>query len=309
MKWKQRVLAATVLGTLVGSLKLVLLPPQWLFTRVAAPLVCPGAVYAVDTSAKVVALTIDDGPDLRVGDANSTDRILAVLKRHNQAEPQSTAHATFFLLSDQVQRREGLGNGHQDEITAQIVADGHEIGNHLVEDGASILLGDRFTPAFDSAHHQLAAYTNVSASEHPQVRWLRPGVGWCDRDMTAAIAQHAAYRSDHDFPHIALGSVWPYDTFQTSPAFSRWFIRRSIRPGSIIILHDSGARGDRTVAVLSQLLPALAEAGYKVVPLSELATYGQPVAPSQELPNPLEAVRQSGIIWFENRRAQLKNTR
>ncbi len=45
----------------------------------------------------------------------------------------------------------------------------------------------------------------------------------------------------------------------------RWF-----RPGSIIILHDRGDRGKRTIKTLKHILPKLKARGYRFVTLSKL---------------------------------------
>jgi peptidoglycan-N-acetylglucosamine deacetylase len=47
-----------------------------------------------------------------------------------------------------------------------------------------------------------------------------------------------------------------------------------VRPGSIVVLHDGGARGWRTAEALGHLLPALAARGYRVVTLSALVAQG-----------------------------------
>jgi peptidoglycan-N-acetylglucosamine deacetylase len=67
-------------------------------------------VLAGAGSAGHVALTFDDGPDLR-----STPRFLEVLAEHRVA-------ATFFLLGESVERAPGLA--------AELVAAGHEVGVH-----------------------------------------------------------------------------------------------------------------------------------------------------------------------------------
>ncbi len=288
-----------------GLLGLLLRPPQWLFTRILSPVICPGAVYAVNTSAKMVALTIDDGPDRRLGEANSTQKMLEILWRHNQEVPEFAAHATFFLLSDPVQERALLRDDRQDAVVVRMISEGHEIGNHLVEDNASILLGDRFAEAFSTAHQQLTAYAEQPMSQYPQVRWLRPGVGWCDRAMAEVVSQRAAYQSSQGEPNIVLGSVWPYDTFLSWPAFSRWFIRQTMRPGSIIILHDGGSRGDNTAQMLEGLLQDLAQREYTAVPLSQLLSNGNVIARSQVLPKPIEAIRRFLIIQGETLRRRL----
>ena len=47
-------------------------------------------------------------------------------------------------------------------------------------------------------------------------------------------------------------------------------MNENVKPGSIIILHDVGSRGERTAAVLSEILPNLVEQGYRIVTLTEL---------------------------------------
>ena len=107
MNKRRRVITSFILSAVAVTLLAVFVsPPQWLLTRVLSPVICPGAVYAVNTSARMAALTIDDGPDLRPDEANSTLRILDVLRSHNQAHPELPAHATFFLIGEQVKTRE-----------------------------------------------------------------------------------------------------------------------------------------------------------------------------------------------------------
>ena len=291
--------ALIILVVFLGGLAFTCGPPQWLFTRVLSPVICPGAVYAVGTSEKVVALTIDDGPDLRLGTTNSTTRILDILQHHNQQVPKYSAHATFFLIGNQVRQRELLNGGQLDPIISHIIEAGHEIGNHMANDGATILLTDWFYPQFDETHQRLTPYAQLPGSRYAQVSWFRPGVGWCDRSMVKQISQNPKYSSGKGFNHIALGSVWPYDTLQPWPVVSRWFIRRNIRPGSIIILHDGGSRGDRTAQVLEGLLQDLSKREYRLVPLSELLIYGNPIAPSQGFPKPIEAIRKRVVIGLE----------
>ncbi|MEO1093352.1 MAG: polysaccharide deacetylase family protein [Cyanobacteria bacterium J06638_28] len=280
----------------------LLLPPQWVLTRVLPPIACPGAVYAVQTTAKVVALTIDDGPDLRVGAANSTEQILNILQQHNQQHPEATAHATFFLIGNQVRAREQASQYPQDGLTARMIQEGHEVANHMMEDSASILLEERFEDVFWATHQRLLPYAELPESQYPAVQWLRPGVGWCDRAMSQAVATHASYRSETGQPQIVLGSVWPYDTVQPWPQFSRWFVRHNVQPGSIIILHDFGQRGDRTATMLANMLQDLWREDYRVLPLSKLLSYGEPVKNAARLPGRLERLRRAIILGLENLR-------
>ena len=68
----------------------------------------------------------------------------------------------------------------------------------------------------------------------------------------------------------ALGSVYPFDPQIPSSWFIKRHVLRGVQPGSIIVLHDRGARGERTIAVLGAILPELKRRGFRVVTLSEL---------------------------------------
>ena len=225
--WAVAGLVGVVLGVLLWS------PPDWLIDRLAA--FRPGCIYRARLEAPLLALTIDDGPD-----PVSTPLILAELRRHD-------AHATFFLISSRLPGREHL--------VRQLVAAGHELGNHLVRDEASIRLPPAaFEQALLEAHRALAAYGPVG--------WMRPASGWYSRTMIETIQRHR-YR-------CALGSVYPFDATLPWPGFSARYIRRNARPGAILILHDGGARGLRTARVLRTVLPALRAKGYRIVTLTDL---------------------------------------
>ena len=196
----------------------------------------PGCLYRVSTRQRLIALTLDDGPD-----AVTTPLILGELQR-------AGARATFFLIAARVQG--------QERVVQQLAESGHEIGNHLTRDAPSIRLSaSAFARDLEQAHRVLSA--------HGPVRWARPGAGWYSQTMIAIMArQH--YR-------CALGSVYPYDAAIPSVTWARWHILRNAGPGAIIVLHDGGARGGRTLQVLRSVLPELQRRGFRVVTLSELA--------------------------------------
>jgi peptidoglycan/xylan/chitin deacetylase (PgdA/CDA1 family) len=98
------------------------------------------------------------------------------------------------------------------------------------------------------------------------VLWLRPGSAWYNDAMLDAI-EREGYR-------CVLGSVYPYDPYVPIVRLTSAYILANTRPGSVIVLHEGGARGARTVEVLGRVLPALHKRGYRVVTLSELATVG-----------------------------------
>jgi peptidoglycan/xylan/chitin deacetylase (PgdA/CDA1 family) len=195
----------------------------------------PRVLYSVATSAPVVTLTIDDGPD-----PLTTPPLLDLLERHG-------ARATFFIITSRVAGNEAL--------LRRMVANGHELGNHLFRDEPSVKLPP------DEFERQLLS-SDALLSRFGPVRWVRPGSGRYNSHMLETIAGHGY--------QCALGSVYPFDPQIRWSWFSRRFILGTVEPGSVIILHDWGSRGRRTLKTLSTVLPELRARGYSIVPLSEL---------------------------------------
>ena len=211
----------------------LLFPQHWLI-EFLSPVICPGAIYFQQTKQPLIALTIDDSPDTK-----TTRQILNVLAQHDVV-------ATFFPVSNELAKN--------NTIAKAFVREGHEIGNHLTEDRPSIQLKENFASDLKKAHQTLSKYTTV--------RWLRPGGGWCNKEMV-----DIARKYNHQ---VALGSVWSYDTHISSANFAAWFILANTKPGSIIVLHDIGQRGERTVTTLQKVIPKLKQKGYRFVTLTEL---------------------------------------
>jgi peptidoglycan/xylan/chitin deacetylase (PgdA/CDA1 family) len=211
--------------------------PHRLLDRVATRF--PGCRFYVPTHARAVALTIDDGPD-----PATTSAIVALLARYR-------AHATFFVITARLR-------GHED-LAAAMVREGHELGNHLTDDVPSIRLdAAAFAAAVRAADRALRPYTPPRLPP----RWLRPASGWYSPRMIRTL-ERQGYR-------CALGSVYPFDAAVPSSRFAAGYILRNVRPGSIVVLHDGGARGRRTLRTLARVLPALEQRGYAVLTLSAL---------------------------------------
>ncbi|HEY9648733.1 MAG TPA: polysaccharide deacetylase family protein, partial [Chroococcidiopsis sp.] len=145
-----------------------------------------------------------------------------------------------------------------------IVRRGHELGNHLTEDRPSIRLSpEAFEADLVAAERVIAPFIPFTTSTHADpLRWLRPASGWYNATMIRIATKHG-YR-------VALGSIFPFDTHIASVGFCVLHIRLNAAPGSIIVLHDSGAWGDRTALTLEKVLPLLIRRGYQIVSLSEL---------------------------------------
>ena len=207
--------------------------PHWLLDRVAARF--PGCRFYARTQVRAVALTIDDGPD-----ASTTPALLRLLARYDAA-------ATFFVISERLQGNEAL--------VAAMVREGHELGNHLTRDVPSIALEP-------TAFERAVTAADEAIREYGPPRWLRPGSGWYSARIVRAL-ERQGYQ-------CALGSVYPFDATLASPSFAALYILRNVRPGSIIVLHDGGERGRRTLQTLARVLPELQERGYAVLTLTAL---------------------------------------
>jgi peptidoglycan-N-acetylglucosamine deacetylase len=251
---KIMIVAALLLSIAISGIALAWSQPRWLWTMLS-PLICPEAVFFVDTEEPLVALTIDDGPDGRPHvNTRTTAQILQVLAKYD-------AHATFFLIGNRI-NTDGV------PLVAEMVRQGHEVGNHLLNDTASKgFTAARFTAELEETEKKILA-AGSTLNQTFCVRWLRPGGGF-------ATAAHTRIAQEHHY-QVAIGSSWPYDTIIPSPSSAANQILNNVRPGSIIILHDRGAQeeggewGNRTVQTLEQILPELQRRGLKVATLSTL---------------------------------------
>jgi len=202
-------------------------------TGVALPTVC----CSRQTDEPLVALTFDDGPHPEL-----TDAVLDVLARHE-------ARATFFLIGDRITGNEG--------VVARIVDEGHELGDHLMHDEATILLSrKRFREHLTEARDLLADYQEVS--------WWRPGSGWTTRSMVRE-AQALGLR-------CVLGTVAITDG--PPPEAGSWREQRllaQISGGAVVVLLAGPSARRDVVATTDWLLTRMAERGLHSVTLSELS--------------------------------------
>lgn len=193
----------------------------------------PEVLFYVETDQKVLALTIDDAPDSLL-----TPRILDVLAAHD-------VPATFFLLGQNL-----TGN---EELIGRMKSEGHELGNHLSRDEATIMLsGDEF-------EKQLLAVEQL-IGPLGETKWCRPGSGWFTPDMVE-IAHDLGYR-------CCLGSIYPFDNKLRRPGWIRRMVTDRIFPGAILVLHEGGPEREYIVSLLDELIPELKAAGYEFLTLS-----------------------------------------
>jgi peptidoglycan/xylan/chitin deacetylase (PgdA/CDA1 family) len=183
---------------------------------------------------KCVALTFDDGP------TPYTDRLLGILTANN-------AKATFFEIGNKVAAN---------PAGAKRVADaGMELGNHTWEHPNMTTLPPSDVPSqLTRANDAIAAATGVT----PKL-WRPPG------GLTNEAVNEQAGK-------IGLaGILWDviaYDWINDSNiAASRYQLLTQIKPGSVVLLHDTYSS---TVDLVYQFIPVLKANNYHLVTVSQL---------------------------------------
>ena len=220
----------------------------WRYWRTVFGVVAAGAVLVIGgltghvtradnlscSVVKCVALTFDDGP------GPYTDRLLQILKDND-------AKATFFLIGNKVA---------VDPAGAKRIADaGMEIGNHTWEHpNMATIPTDDIAGQFSRANDAIAAATGRTPTLY------RPAGGL----STDAVRQTAGRFGLAEI----LWDVIPFDWANDSnTAATRYLLMTQIKPGSVVLFHDTYSS---TVDLVYQFIPVLKANGYRMVTVSEL---------------------------------------
>ncbi len=192
-------------------------------------------IVHLNPAESLVALTIDDGPS-----PATTPGLLQVLAAHQ-------AQATFFVIGERSLRHPAL--------IAEIVAQGHELGNHLMRDEPSALLGrQEFERQLNQVHDFLASYA--------EIRLFRPGSGWFTPRMLRSAAR-LGYQCALGSPHLVVLTY-------ADPAVTAAGLASRCTRGSVIVLHEGTLARSDVIEVLDRLLDALDLAGIRATSLAGL---------------------------------------
>lgn len=184
----------------------------------------PRATWRMDKNDHSVYLTFDDGPI-----PESTPFILKTLREFG-------VHATFFMVGDNVRK--------YPELYRQIVADGHQVGNHTFNHWGGF-------------KHTTRSYNaNVEkANELIHGHLFRPPHGWMRWEQYFWVGRKF---------RIVMWDLVTRD-------YSKWMtaddvlanVKRYARNGSIITFHDSLKSIDKLRFALPAALRWLREQGYE----------------------------------------------
>lgn len=202
-------------------------------------------LFATRSATRQVAVTIDDGPT-----GTLTPLLLEVLAAHG-------ARATFFVLGSGVQ-------AHPD-VVREVVAGGHEIGNHGWLDRPA----GRLSRA-DLAEDLARTSSAIERVTGIRPRSMRPGSGW----MRPAQVRDVRACGEA----VVLGSIAVLDLAVRDVERELAFILARLQPGAVIVLHGGGPERAGVVPLLDRLLAELAARDYECVTLTELVDGATPRA-------------------------------
>ncbi len=187
------------------------------------------------TNDKIVALTFDDGPH-----PIETPAVLNVLKNRN-------IPATFFCIGRKV-----IGN---EPIIHRIDTEGHLVGNHSYSHMGVFALWTVRKIKQDLVNCQSILQDILEKD----INLFRPPFGVTNPTIARAVK---------DLNYTVIGwNIRTMDTQKISHEQILKRIRRKLRPGSVILLHD---RMPQSEVLLEKILDLLADEEYRIVSLNEM---------------------------------------
>ena len=186
----------------------------------------PGSLFRVGTADRRVYLTFDDGPI-----PEATPEILEILKCHNVC-------ATFFMVGDNIRK--------YPEIAEAVRRDGHSIGSHTfshlqgLKTATGLFLED-------------VAKGAAAAGDTPL---FRPPHG-----LLKPAQWHRLKRQGYRIVFFDVVSR-DYDSEVTAEELERIVMKR-IRPGSIVVFHDSIRTISKLRVALHPLIERIRREGYE----------------------------------------------
>ncbi|MGE7842502.1 polysaccharide deacetylase family protein [Lysinibacillus sp. NPDC093712] len=195
------------------------------------PPVSPG-----DPNVKRIALTFDDGPHPKV-----TEQILNTLDKYH-------AKATFFMLGSRVK--------HYPDIARDVLARGHEIGNHTWNHPVLTKMPlEQVLKEYTSTANEIELAINQGATV------FRPPYGATNDEINEKIPVP-----------VVLWSIDTLDWKHRNSQLLLTYIKSNLHNNSIVLMHDIH---QSTADGLDAVLAYLQGEGYEFVTVSEILPYRQ----------------------------------
>ncbi len=199
----------------------------------------------------VLALTFDDGP------SPWTLPIVEQLERYG-------SRGTFLVIGEVLEGDEQL------EIARQVVAGGHEVGNHtFTHPDLQTLADDAIQAEMSATQHRIEEVVGTAP------RFWRAPFFHCDARVRAAVGDIAGDELWH--------SISPGDWEQPADETARRVLA-DLAPGDIVVLHDGRPANEpahlslptreATVAAVGLILDEMTHRGLRSVTVSELLAAG-----------------------------------
>jgi len=189
-------------------------------------------VWHMPRQTRYVALTFDDGPDERV-----TPQLLDVLNQYN-------VKATFFLVGNMIAKAP--------HIVQQIINDGHQIANHT---WAHYRL-DEMTK--EQVELQIKTTTDaIDSLGFSMEKYVRPPGGRFNNYVIHAAKEQGLSMVMWD---VNAADYKRSDGSLPNPEDIAARVLRSVKPGSIILMHN----GEATVNALPLIIESLINQSYSI---------------------------------------------
>lgn len=192
-------------------------------------------VCAGNTDEKEISISFDDGPV-----ENYTVPILATLK-------QNGVTATFFCIGKRAEANK--------ELFRRVFDEGHIIGNHSYSHSPVFdLYGSKKMTADLQQMNEVAR--QVLGKE---LKWFRPPYGVTNPNVKRAVIKGG---------FTAIG--WNVRSLDTTVDDKEKLLRkvmREVRPGAIILFHDTRKS---TSDMLAEFIEKVKASGYRIVPMDKL---------------------------------------
>jgi chitin deacetylase len=194
---------------------------------------------------KLLAITIDDGPDPRI-----TPLMLKTLKTHG-------AKATFFVL--------GAPASRHPDLLRRMVAEGHAIGSHTYTHA--------LRPSRVQAVQELRKTAEAIRKAIGKAPLLFRPPGGDRKSWSTRVALEQKYS-------VILWTLSSADTATKSADMIANNVIHTPSPGDIILMHDSSTKSATAVA-LPRILDELGRDGWKFVTVPEMLRAWESASPGR----------------------------